>query len=116
MRIVSSAALEVKNNLASLTATAASPAAPVPSINGIALFETGQNPPYEAVQELAYAELLRQEAVRVRLLPRNKGLTAPELTALVGYYTMVAMTLNAHEIPLPEGAQAAFPWPQQEMA
>jgi 4-carboxymuconolactone decarboxylase len=28
-----------------------------------------------------------------------------ELTALVGYYTMVAMTLNAHEIPLPDGAE-----------
>ncbi len=27
-----------------------------------------------------------------------------ELTALIGYYTMVAMTLNAHEIPLPDGA------------
>jgi 4-carboxymuconolactone decarboxylase len=25
-----------------------------------------------------------------------------ELTALIGYYTMVAMTLNTHEIPLPE--------------
>lgn len=36
-----------------------------------------------------------------------------ELTALVGYYTMVAMTLNAHEIPLPEGVQPAFPLPQQ---
>ena len=37
-----------------------------------------------------------------------------ELTALVGYYTMVAMTLNAHEIPLPEGVQPAFPLPQRE--
>ena len=27
-----------------------------------------------------------------------------ELTALVGYYTMVSMTLNAHHIPLPGGA------------
>lgn len=27
-----------------------------------------------------------------------------ELTALIGYYTMVAMTLIAHQIPLPEGA------------
>ena len=27
-----------------------------------------------------------------------------ELTALVGYYTMVAMTLNAHHIPLPGNA------------
>jgi 4-carboxymuconolactone decarboxylase len=32
-----------------------------------------------------------------------------ELTALVGYYTMVAMTLIAHEIPLPEGAAPALP-------
>jgi 4-carboxymuconolactone decarboxylase len=36
-----------------------------------------------------------------------------ELTALVGYYTMVAMTLNAHEIPLPEGVQPAFPLPHR---
>jgi 4-carboxymuconolactone decarboxylase len=27
-----------------------------------------------------------------------------ELTALVGYYSMVVMTLNAHDIPLPPGA------------
>lgn len=27
-----------------------------------------------------------------------------ELTALIGYYTMVSMTLNAHKIPMPEGA------------
>ncbi len=39
-----------------------------------------------------------------------------ELTALVGYYTMVAMTLNAHEIPLPEGVAPAFPLPQREAA
>jgi len=31
-----------------------------------------------------------------------------ELTALVGYYTMVAMTLNAHELPLPESAAPPF--------
>jgi 4-carboxymuconolactone decarboxylase len=27
-----------------------------------------------------------------------------ELTALIGYYSMVVMTLNAHDIPLPAGA------------
>ena len=37
-----------------------------------------------------------------------------ELTALVGYYTMVAMTLNAHEIPLPEGVEPAFALPQRQ--
>ena len=41
--------------------------------------------------------------------------TLVELTALVGYYTMVAMTLNAHEIPLPEGEKAAFDLPQKAM-
>ncbi len=38
--------------------------------------------------------------------------TLVELTALVGYYTLVAMTLNAHEIPLPDGVAPAFPLPQ----
>lgn len=37
-----------------------------------------------------------------------------ELTALVGYYTLVAMTLNCHEIPLPEGQAPAFPLPQHD--
>lgn len=29
---------------------------------------------------------------------------AVELTAVVGYYTMVAMTLNAHQLPVPDGS------------
>ena len=32
-----------------------------------------------------------------------------ELSALIGYYTLVAMTLNAHEIPLPAGVEASLP-------
>jgi 4-carboxymuconolactone decarboxylase len=28
-----------------------------------------------------------------------------ELTALIGYYGMVAMTVLAHEMPLPDGAK-----------
>jgi 4-carboxymuconolactone decarboxylase len=40
--------------------------------------------------------------------------TIVELTALIGYYTMVAMTLNCHEIPLPEGVAPAFPLPQRD--
>jgi 4-carboxymuconolactone decarboxylase len=42
--------------------------------------------------------------------------TVVELTALVGYYTMVAMSLNAHEIPLPEGVAPAFALPQRKGA
>ncbi|MEO8545145.1 MAG: carboxymuconolactone decarboxylase family protein [Burkholderiaceae bacterium] len=37
-----------------------------------------------------------------------------ELTALVGYYTLVAMTLNAHEIPLPDGVTPVFGLPQHD--
>ena len=38
-----------------------------------------------------------------------------ELTAVVGYYTMVSMTLNAHEIPLPDGIAAPLsPLPQSD--
>lgn len=42
------------------------------------------------------------DAAYAALLDRWGALGAVELTALVGYYSMVAMTLNAHQIPLPE--------------
>jgi 4-carboxymuconolactone decarboxylase len=32
-----------------------------------------------------------------------------ELTAVLGYYTMVAQTLNAHQLPLPAGATGLAP-------
>lgn len=34
-----------------------------------------------------------------------------DLTALVGYYSMVAMTLNAHDVPLPEQIARIAPLP-----
>jgi 4-carboxymuconolactone decarboxylase len=43
----------------------------------------------------------------VRLAWKDVGVV--ELTALIGYYTMVAMTLNAHEIPLPAGVEPPLP-------
>jgi 4-carboxymuconolactone decarboxylase len=43
-----------------------------------------------------------------RVLDRWDVVGVVELTALVGYYTMVAMTLNAHEIPLPDDASPPF--------
>ena len=52
------------------------------------------------------------DATYAKTLARFGERTVVELTALVGYYTMVAMTLNAHEIPLPEGVAPAFPLPQ----
>ena len=60
---------------------------------------------FNSISDATYADALARLGER-RLV---------ELTALVGYYTMVAMTLNAHEIPLPEGVTPAFPLPQAEM-
>lgn len=60
-------------------AAAQSLAAPVASINGIALHAPGQTPEVAELRELAYGELLRQHAVQVGLLPRHTGLTAPAL-------------------------------------
>ena len=61
---------------------------------------------FNSVSDATYADALARFGER----------TVVELTALVGYYTMVAMTLNAHEIPLPDGVEPAFPLPQREMA
>ncbi len=60
---------------------------------------------YKSVSDTTYADALSRLGAR----------TIVELTALVGYYTMVAMTLNAHEIPLPDGVAAAFDLPQRSM-
>lgn len=37
-----------------------------------------------------------------------------ELTAVIGYYTMVSMTLNVHEIPMPDAEPAPLEVPQAE--
>ncbi|UUX95018.1 carboxymuconolactone decarboxylase family protein [Aquabacterium sp. J223] len=75
----------------------------------------GLDEPAQAVHRYA-VELNHHRTVsdtthaRARAVLGDKGVV--ELTALVGYYTLVAMTLNAHEIPLPDGAAPAFPLPQ----
>jgi 4-carboxymuconolactone decarboxylase len=49
------------------------------------------------------------DATYARVLERFEVRGVVELTALVGYYGMVAMTLNAHELPLPEGTPPPLP-------
>lgn len=50
------------------------------SINGIALQAHDEVVDEESLRERAFAELLRQQAVRLGLLPRHLGLQAPTLT------------------------------------
>ncbi|HTC09362.1 MAG TPA: hypothetical protein VK726_11350 [Acetobacteraceae bacterium] len=66
---------------------------------------------FAAVDEQAihdYAiELLRDhhasEAAYQRILAACGAAGIVQLTALIGYYAMVALTLNAHEIGVPDG-------------
>jgi len=63
---------------------------------------------YDYALELNERNTVGEENYR-RVLDRFAAVGVVELTALIGYYTMVAMTLNAHEIPLPEGAKPPLP-------
>jgi 4-carboxymuconolactone decarboxylase len=60
----------------------------------------------QAIHDYAI-ELLRDhhatEATYQRILAAYGPAGIVELTALIGYYAMVALTLNAHEIGVPEG-------------
>lgn len=56
------------------------PSAPA-RINGVALHRADEHPGADALRERAYAELLRQEAVRTGLLPALDTALAPELGA-----------------------------------
>lgn len=41
---------------------------------------------------------------------------AVELTAVIGYYSMVAMTLNVHRVPLPDGITVDLPREEDKLA
>jgi 4-carboxymuconolactone decarboxylase len=73
--------------------------------------------PQEAIVHRVAVELNQTRSVSDDTYPQALALLGArglvELTALVGYYTMVALTLNTHEIPLPEGVAPAFPLPQK---
>jgi peptidyl-prolyl cis-trans isomerase C len=61
-------------------ATASAMAATPPMINGIALHGPGAALDEPTLRELAWSELLRQQAVQTGWLPRQNVLQAPELT------------------------------------
>ncbi len=69
-------------------------------------------PDEQAIHDYA-RELLRDHAVsdatyqRIHQAYGTAGIV--ELTALIGYYAMVALTLNAHDIGVPDGATPPLP-------
>lgn len=78
----------------------------------IAAIRDGQPPPFTQPADALvydYARLLLRDgfvpaALHAAATERFGVKGVVELTALVGYYSMVAMTLNAHDVPLPDGA------------
>jgi 4-carboxymuconolactone decarboxylase len=66
----------------------------------------------QAIHDYA-VELLRRhrvgEAKYRRILDAYGTTGIVELTALIGYYAMVALTLNAHEIGVPDGVAPPLP-------
>tara|TARA_B100000378_G_scaffold124481_1_gene100495 strand:+ start:239 stop:868 length:630 start_codon:yes stop_codon:yes gene_type:complete len=56
-----------------------------------------------------------EDKVYAAILARWGELGAVELTAVIGYYSMVAMTLNAHRVPLPAGTAATLAIPHGEL-
>ena len=58
-----------------------------------------------ALQRTHFVDDARYQAV----LAHFGTVAIVELTALLGYYAMVAMTLNAHEIPMPTGTANPMP-------
>lgn len=79
------------------------PAVPA-SINGITLHEPGHRPHDEELRERAWAELLRQEAVRQGLLPMHIDLEAPALSA-GDQQILQAMLERAVTVPSPTEAE-----------
>jgi 4-carboxymuconolactone decarboxylase len=73
----------------------------------------GRSPEFDDPNEAAVYEYARElqdsgqvsESIYEKVLDRLGIVGIVELTAIIGYYTMVSMTLNAHEIPLPDGAK-----------
>ena len=85
---------------------------PQPVIDAIAV---AAPPVFDNASDAAVYEYTRQllqhgavgDAAYQAVLARFGEAGAVELTAIIGYYSMVAMTLNAHRIPLPdEGTEA----------
>jgi 4-carboxymuconolactone decarboxylase len=89
----------------------------------IEAIRAGESPEFDAPDDALVYEFARhlQQSGRVpadtygAVQARWGAKGVVELVAVVGYYTMVSMTLNAHEIPLPDGvAEPLSPLPAAE--
>ncbi len=76
----------------------------------IEAIKVGDPPPFQKSEDIAVYEFARQTLVNGRpddqtykkIVDLWGAKAVMELSAIVGYYTLVALTLNAHDIPLPD--------------
>lgn len=84
--------------------------------NVIEAIRSGEAPEFADPEDAAvyeYARELQQtgevsEATYDAIRERWHDVGVVELTAVIGYYTMVSMTLNSHHIPLPDHIEPAL--------
>jgi 4-carboxymuconolactone decarboxylase len=87
------------------------------SADVIAAIKEGKDPDFSNDDEqLIYAftrELITSRTLSERMFRQATaafGLNSViDLVGIIGYYTMVSMTLNVFEVPLPDGAEDPFP-------
>ena len=78
--------------------------------NVIAAIRSARSPAFDRKDEATVYEYSRQmvefgrvsDDIYQAILAEHGDVGVVELTALIGYYTMVAMTLNAHNVPAPD--------------
>jgi 4-carboxymuconolactone decarboxylase len=86
----------------------------------IEAIRTARPPVFRDATSFAVYEYIREllqfgnvsDAAYARILELIGKVALVELTALIGYYTMVALTLNVHEVPLPGNADSLLELPQ----
>ncbi len=89
--------------------------------NIIEAVRTGNSPKFENAEEAAIYAYAREvltnrhasDETYAAALAHFGNAGMVELTCLIGYYCMIALTLNEHGVPLPEGAEPALPPPGQ---
>lgn len=62
---------------------------------------------YQFAQEIVQKGDVSSE-IYTAIVDRWDEVGAVELTAVIGYYSLVAMTLNVHRVPLPDGVEPAL--------
>ncbi|OZI58651.1 carboxymuconolactone decarboxylase family protein [Bordetella genomosp. 1] len=86
----------------------------------LAAIKARAEPPFETAADALAYEYARQlqetgqvpAALHAQAVQTWGVAGVVELTAVIGYYTMVSMTLNAHEIPMPDDAAAPLDVPE----